>query len=125
MGTADDVLAAARAVAAEDEDRAGVAMLVALHDEDRAPGPGTDADRALAAELARAWQVLRDAAPDTTVQDALAALAHLRFRPPGVFLGPRTPRSRRGGRPTPAAATGTPRRGGCTTPSSPAGTCGS
>jgi hypothetical protein len=78
------VLAAARAVAAEDEDRAGVAMLVALADRTR-PTPGTTpraADVELAAEVAQAWAVLRGADPDTTVQDALAALAHLRLRPP-------------------------------------------
>ncbi len=80
----DELLAAARAVAAEDEDRAGVAMLVALVDRTRpapdvVPGP---ADAQLAAEVQQAWEVLRAADPDTTVQDALAALAHLRLRPP-------------------------------------------
>ncbi|QNG37149.1 hypothetical protein F1C76_11590 [Geodermatophilaceae bacterium NBWT11] len=86
MTTDDEVLAAAHAVAGEDEDRAGVAMLVALHGG--APGTGTDDDRALAEDLDRAWRVLRAAAPDTTVQDALAALAHLRFRPPGPAAEP-------------------------------------
>ncbi|SCX58042.1 hypothetical protein SAMN03159343_3699 [Klenkia marina] len=81
----EELLAAAHAVAAEDEDRAGVAMLVALHDRTR-PDPDVvrrTADAELAADVGRAWEVLRDADPDTTVQDALAALAHLRLRPPG------------------------------------------
>jgi hypothetical protein len=95
----EQLLAAARAVAAEDEDRAGVAMLVALVDRadrsalvDRADegdrarrAPDVvprAADAELAAEVEQAWGVLRAADPDVTVQDALAALAHLRLRPP-------------------------------------------
>ena len=80
----DELLAAARAVAAEDEDRAGVAMLVALVDRTRPTPDGVPrpADAELAADVEQAWAVLRDADPDTTVQDALAALAHLRLRPP-------------------------------------------
>jgi hypothetical protein len=80
----DALLAAARAVAAEDEDRTGVAMLVALVDRTR-PAPAVDprpGDVELAADLRQAWEVLRAADADVTVQDALAALAHLRLRPP-------------------------------------------
>ncbi|SDP20865.1 hypothetical protein SAMN05660199_03356 [Klenkia soli] len=91
MTTDDDLLAAARAVAAEDEDRAGVAMLVALLDHTGTATTGTPdpEDRALAGQVQRAWEVLRDADPDTTVQDALAALAHLRLRPtPDVPVSP-------------------------------------
>ncbi len=80
----EDLLAAARAVAAEDEDRSGVAMLVALVDRTR-PAPAVDPrpeDVELAADVGRAWEVLLDADPDVTVQDALAALASLRLRPP-------------------------------------------
>ncbi len=77
-----DLLAAARAVAAEDEDRAGVAMLVALLDRaGTTSGEPRAEDRALAGEVGRAWRVLRDADPDTTVQDALAALALITLRP--------------------------------------------
>ncbi len=82
MATDADLLAAARAVAAEDEDRAGVAMLVALLDRTGAPaGDPRPEDRVLADEVGRAWRVLRAADPDTTVQDALAALALLHLRP--------------------------------------------
>ncbi|GHE09915.1 hypothetical protein [Klenkia taihuensis] len=83
MTTDAELLAAARAVAAEDEDRAGVAMLVALLDRTGTATTGTPdpADRALAADVRRAWEVLRAADPDTTVQDALAALALLHLRP--------------------------------------------
>ena len=80
----DEVLAAARAVATEDEDRAGVAMLVALVDRSR-PAHAVDPrpeDVELAADVRSAWDVLRAEDADVTVQDALAALAHLRLRPP-------------------------------------------
>jgi len=81
--TGEEILAAARAVAAEDEDRAGVAMLVALLDRTGTATTGTPdpADRALAGQVQQAWEVLRAADPDTTVQDALAALALLQLRP--------------------------------------------
>ncbi|KQS71151.1 hypothetical protein [Modestobacter sp. Leaf380] len=91
MSSAADLLAAARAVAAEDEDRAGVAMLVALADRTRPdtgpPDHPLPADRELACAVEQAWAVLRGADPDVTVQDALAAVAWLRFRPPSAPVG--------------------------------------
>ncbi|MGI4894684.1 MAG: hypothetical protein ACRYF3_06200 [Janthinobacterium lividum] len=95
---AETVLEAAAAVAAEDEDRAGVAMFLTLRPQ---PGPtatpavqadSSEADTSaadppavdfsdLAARLARVWEVLADADPDVTVQDALAVLADLELRP--------------------------------------------
>ncbi|WP_432520898.1 hypothetical protein [Kineococcus sp. SYSU DK006] len=86
------LLAAARAVAAEDEERAGVATYLALEDLARgdlrvaggaaatAHGGGGD-DARLASRLAAAWSVLADADPAVTVQDALAVLADLELRP--------------------------------------------
>lgn len=104
MLTPEQVLDAARAVAVEDEDRAGVATYVALVDR---TGTGTApagtapvaaatagtpaapdaADAHLAADVDRAWSVLRDADPATSVQDALAAVAWLRLRPAGSSWG--------------------------------------
>jgi len=79
------VLAAAAAVAAEDEERAGVAMFLAVADAPGAPAAppaaGADADARLGAEFAEAWEVLAAADPDVSAQDALAALADLRLRP--------------------------------------------
>ncbi|MCO7219452.1 hypothetical protein [Klenkia sp. PcliD-1-E] len=99
MTTDADLLDAARAVAAEDEDRAGVAMLVALLDRTGTattgtPDPADPADRALAAEVQHAWRVLRAADPDTTVQDALAALALITLRPGARGVGSVTPSPR-------------------------------
>ncbi|SDG90237.1 hypothetical protein [Klenkia brasiliensis] len=109
MATDDELLAAARAVAAEDEDRAGVAMLVALLDRTGTATTGTPdpADRALAADVRRAWAVLRAADPDTTVQDALAALALLRLRPGAPGIGSSTPADGLAG---PGGASDTPSR---------------
>jgi len=81
------VLAAAAAVAAEDEERAGVAMFLAVADargpqpSSDAPSPGAAGDARLGAEFAEAWEVLAAADPDVSAQDALAALADLRLRP--------------------------------------------
>ncbi|MFB9377422.1 hypothetical protein ACFFKU_14910 [Kineococcus gynurae] len=76
------ILAAAAAVAAEDEDRAGVAMFLALD-----PGPGDtppDGRRpatGLARELGEIWRVLAAHDESVTIQDALAVLADQRLRP--------------------------------------------
>lgn len=85
------LLDAARAVAAEDEDRAGVATYLALVDRTRSAEPAvptTTADAELADLVDRAWAVVRDADPATTVQDALAAVARLRLRPPPWAASP-------------------------------------
>lgn len=106
MLTREEVLAAARAVAAEEEDRAGVATYLALVDRTlAAPAPAGGAppadDAELAADVELAWSVLREADPRTSVQDALAAVAWLRLRPstgsdspvPGSCAGPSAPQS--------------------------------
>ncbi len=98
MITRAQVLDAARAVAHEDEDRAGVATYLAVVDHLRAapPGPAGAEDRELAACVELAWSVLREADAATSVQDALAAVAWLRLRPdtPGTWgslpVGPGT-----------------------------------
>jgi hypothetical protein len=91
--TREQLLDAARAVAVEDEDRAGVATYLAL--VERTPGPPPppraapvrEDDVELAACVELAWSVLREADPGTSVQDALAAVAWLRLRPqlPGAW----------------------------------------
>ncbi|NAZ86726.1 polysaccharide deacetylase family protein [Kineococcus indalonis] len=102
----EEVLAAALALAAEDEERAGVAMVLALEDGAASPpaaggDAGGDADgEALARRLRRCWEVLAGADPDVTVQDALAVLADLDVRPePAPPAAPRAP-----GEPAPSLA---------------------
>lgn len=86
MRSEEDLLAAAHAVADEDEDRSGVATYLALTSRGGPPPTiGTtevDASEGLAADLQSAWSVISAADPSTTVQDALAALAWLDLRPP-------------------------------------------
>ncbi|WP_432495873.1 hypothetical protein [Kineococcus gypseus] len=94
LPTPRQVVDAARALAAEDEERAGVGMVLALEDApgrgaaagepEARPGarPGAEPGAALLARrLARCWEVLAAADPDVTVQDALAVLADLDLRP--------------------------------------------
>ncbi len=87
MHSEEDLLSAAHAVAAEDEDRSGVATYLALVGRSGPPptttGPaGADAPGGLAGDLQRAWSAVSGADSSTTVQDALAALAWLDLRPP-------------------------------------------
>ncbi|GAA0310536.1 hypothetical protein [Kineococcus aurantiacus] len=103
-------LRAAAAVAAEDEERAGVATYLAL---EPAPAAAPARDRAgalLAARVRAAWEVLTAADPDVGVQDVLAALGDLdlrrdpapvpdrvparlaAWRPPGTPVAPRAER---------------------------------
>lgn len=90
MHSEEELLAAAHAVAAEDEDRSGVATYLALVSRRVPPPPTTtttgpvpgDASGGLAGDLLRAWSAVSAADPATTVQDALAALAWLDLRPP-------------------------------------------
>ncbi|WP_432564717.1 hypothetical protein [Kineococcus sp. SYSU DK003] len=77
--TRDELLAAAWAVAAEDEERAGVATYLTVGPS--VPGPGSADGAALADRLTRAWAVLAAADPEVTVQDALAVLGDLDLRP--------------------------------------------
>lgn len=89
-----EVLDAAAAVAAEDEERAGVAMFLTLRGPaPPAAGTGSAHDRALAERVGRVWQVLAEADPDVTVQDALAVLADLELRP-APAPAPSTPAER-------------------------------
>jgi hypothetical protein len=79
-----EILASARAVAAEDEEQAGVAMVLALEPGALEPGPaaseGSAEDQRLARLLGRIWDLLVAADPDVTVQDAQAVLADLELR---------------------------------------------
>lgn len=83
MSERDDILARARAVADEDEERAGVAMVLGL---EPAGDPGTSDevspdDGRTAELLGRIWDVLVQDDPAVTVQDALAVLAASELRP--------------------------------------------
>ncbi|WP_432573732.1 polysaccharide deacetylase family protein [Kineococcus sp. SYSU DK005] len=91
-----EVLAAALALAAEDEERAGVAVVLALEDAAGARGagpvggdPGADGP-VLARRLRRCWEVLAAADPDVSVQDALTVLADLDVRPEPAAPAPPT-----------------------------------
>jgi hypothetical protein len=83
-GTDPDHLGAARAVAAEDEERAGVATYLRI---DPGPGatPAAEPDAADGPELAdrvrAVWDVLTAADPEVSVQDVLAVLGDLELRP--------------------------------------------
>ncbi|WP_432510934.1 polysaccharide deacetylase family protein [Kineococcus sp. SYSU DK001] len=75
------MLRSAVAVAAEDEERAGVAMFLGLHPAPATPAaPTHPADPGLGRRLGAVWDVLAAHDPDVTVQDALAVLADLEFR---------------------------------------------
>jgi hypothetical protein len=76
-----EVRRAAAAIAAEDEERAGVAMFLALHPPPPARDEPAREDAELGRRLGVVWDVLAAADPDVTVQDALAVLADLEFRP--------------------------------------------
>lgn len=78
---AEEIRRAAAAIAAEDEERAGVAMFLALQPAGPVPLPATAGDPELARRLGLVWDVLVAADPDVTVQDALAVLADLDLRP--------------------------------------------
>ncbi len=92
MHTDQELLGAARAVAAQDEDVAGVATYLAVTNrvgasswlDGAASHAASAGDARLAEELRRAWAVVSRADPDATVQDALAALAWLHLREPGT-----------------------------------------
>lgn len=79
--TDDEVLRTAAAVAAEDEERAGVAMFLGLEPPPAAAGAPAADDVALGRRLGRVWDLLAAADPAVTVQDALAVLADLELRP--------------------------------------------
>ncbi|WP_432542095.1 polysaccharide deacetylase family protein [Kineococcus sp. SYSU DK002] len=84
--TPAEVLRSAAAVAAEDEERAGVAMFLGLHPPPSPAGPADPVhpahpvDAELGHRLGVVWDVLAAHDPDVTVQDALAVLADLEFR---------------------------------------------
>ncbi|MFD0482761.1 polysaccharide deacetylase family protein [Kineococcus sp. GCM10028916] len=86
-----EVRRVAAAIAAEDEERAGVAMFLGL----QPPPPRRDdpahADVDLGRRLGVVWDVLAAADPDVTVQDALAVLADLEFRPVRARAGSEVP----------------------------------
>ncbi|PRY14559.1 hypothetical protein [Kineococcus rhizosphaerae] len=106
--TAADVLRAARAVAAEDAERAAVATYLRLE-----PGAGdarSPEGELLADRVRTTWDVLLAADPDVTVQDVLAVLGDLDLRPtparaPDADAGPtRLAAWRPTGTPLPARA---------------------
>ncbi|MEZ0166105.1 polysaccharide deacetylase family protein [Kineococcus sp. LSe6-4] len=97
-----EYLEAARAVAAEDEERAGVATYLRVD-----PGPGTPdpallpgpGEPELAARVRAAWDVLSAADADVSVQDVLAVLGDLDLRPEPSRAPSRPPASLAGWRP--------------------------
>lgn len=73
-------LRAAQAVAAEDEERAGVATYLRVDPGLRSPAP-QDGEPELAARVRTVWDVLTAADADVSVQDVLAVLGDLELRP--------------------------------------------
>lgn len=87
----EEIRRAAAAIAAEDEERAGVAMFLGLEPAPARHDAPTYDDVELGRRLGVVWDVLAAADPDVTVQDALAVLADLEFRPDRVHAGDDVP----------------------------------